>query len=656
MAGGGGHPHTATLIAGGLLLLGVLLQGFEPWSLAALGLGLIFAVAIAAARAYRAAQRFEPRPVDGLIAALAAWFMCAAWLGAIADNAAVATFQQLPLVLAYAIARLAPPDWRRLEALVAVVAAALAVLAFLEPLFAAGAGQSVTFVQRNSLAGYLLMAAFVILPGLARSAGRAHRWAWGTALFLAAFGVFFTTSRAALAAFVVAFAGYLLGSGRAGRQRGGLLALAIVLWAFLAADLALKGDAVDALGALRAASPELALRDDIDDQAKYFDLLHGRAAEFELSTAARERLASANERFLIWNGVLRLLPHVPWHGFGPGSFGRVFPRWSLPADRSDRLYAHSDLLQIYVELGWPGLGFVVLLGLAVCGARIGLPRHAGAQRREGADAALWSVAAVAMHAVFDFDFYVPATLILVGFVLARLVDVTAVAPARRGPPPARLMRPAVAAFVGGSLVVMATWTLVAALAMTVFYERGVAALVAGDTRRAEAALTTAARFQPSAAIEVARAHLFLAAAEASDGAARRAALAEVERHLASADALDPYSAAIPYARMLRALARDAADPLRAAEIERHFAATMRRDRRFFPARLALARFLVAQGRPRAARGVLEAGLAAAFPRHVQALDYLGLLRELRARDQDETGVAAAERDLRRMRSALGMET
>ncbi|MGE0482880.1 MAG: O-antigen ligase family protein [Gammaproteobacteria bacterium] len=638
-----------------LLLLAVLLQGLDLWSLAGLGIALVAGCAMATASAYQDGRPWAAGTIDYLLLALAAWLVIAAWFGTVADNAAVAAFQQLPLVLAYFLVRLAPPDWRRIEVLVAFVAAGLALAAFCAPLFVAAADQAVTFTQRNSLAGYLLLAAFVLLPGLARAADGARRRAWGAALFLASFGIFHTTSRAALAAFVVAFTGYLVCTGRAGRQRVGLLALAIVLWAFLAADLALKGGATEALGALRAASPGLAFRGDLD-QASYFDLLHGRAGAFDLTGAAAERLASANERFLIWNGVFRLLPHVPWHGFGPGSFGHVFPAWSLPADRSDRLYAHSDFLQFFVELGWPGLVLVVLLALAICAARAGLPRHAGPARRDGADAAFWGLAAVGMHAAFDFDFYVPATLVLYGVVLARLVSLTAVPSARRGPLPRERLRPAVALFVGGSLTAMAIWTLVAGLAMAVHYERGVAALVAGDTARAAAALTTAARFQPTAPIEIARAHLFLGAANARSGTARAAALAEVDRHIESAEDLNPFSPRVPYTRMLRWLATTDTDPReRATRVRDAFDATLQRDRRFYPARLELARFLLAHGAADEARAVLEAGLTQPFAPHVQVLDYLQLLRDLRALAEDETGVAAAERELWRMRYLLGIE-
>jgi hypothetical protein len=640
-----------------LLLLGILLQGLDLWSVAALGTTLVAGCAVAGARAYRAGQPCEPRAIDIVLLALAAWLVVAAWLGAIADNAAVAVFQQLPLVLAFLIVRLAPLDWRRIEAIVATVAAVLSLAAFCEPLFVAAADQAVTFTQRNSLAGYLLLAAFVLLPGLARAADGLRRWAWGAALFLASFGIFFTTSRAALAAFVVAFAGYLVGAGRAGRERVGLLALAIVLWAFLGADLALKGGATEALGALRAASPGLVFRGGEFDQAGYWELLRGHSEAYDLSGAAAERLASANERFLIWNGVFRLLPHVPWHGFGPGSFGHVFPAWSLPADRSDRRYAHSDFLQIYVELGWPGLVLVGLLGFALCAARVSLPRHAGPARRDGVDAAFWGLCAVSLHAAFDFDFYVPATLILYGFVLARLVALTSVPQAQRGPRLRDRLRPGVAVFIGASLMAMALWTLVAALAMGVYYERGVAALLAGDVRRAETALTTAARFQPAARIEIARAHLFLAAAATRAGATRAGALAEVDRRIDAAAVLDPYSALIPYTRMLRWLASDEVDPLtRAARIRNAFDETMQYDRRFYPARLELARFLVARKGAGEARAVLEAGLAQPFTPHVQVVDYLQLLRDLRALDEDEAGVAAAERELRRMRYLLGIES
>lgn len=114
--------------------------------------------------------------------------------------------------------------------------------------------------------------------------------------------------------------------------------------------------------------------------------------------------------------------------------------------------------------------------------------------------------AVGAHSVFTYNFYVPATLVMFGLVLARFVSVTAPEPGSSAMVPFRGFRRATVVFILLVCASIPTITLTTATAMTVYHERGMRHLDAGLLVPAEAALTTAARLNPNATTEAARAH------------------------------------------------------------------------------------------------------------------------------------------------------
>ena len=69
-----------------------------------------------------------------------------------------------------------------------------------------------------------------------------------------------------------------------------------------------------------------------------------------------------SNRFLVWLGGLRLLRGLPFTGYGPYTFGQVFPEgiWELIPDKNIWNY-HNDFLQFLLESGIPG--FAALAGL-----------------------------------------------------------------------------------------------------------------------------------------------------------------------------------------------------------------------------------------------------------------------------------------------------
>ncbi|MGR8918530.1 MAG: O-antigen ligase family protein [Gammaproteobacteria bacterium] len=625
-----------------LLLLAVgaaLLQGFRLDTLLALNAlaGGVLLWALARAAPARAASRGSAPGC--IVLALGAWLLLSAWLSPAGGTPFLAATQQLPLVLAFLAAALFAPSsaqWRRFVQLMAVFGAVLAAASVLEPLYRVRPGFGATFVQRNSLAGYLLLVIFLALPLLDAALASAERRRLRVALaavpiFVCAFVVFLSTSRAALAALVVAFAGFLVSADPAVRERAGKFALALLLWAFLLANQSIEGGAIAALGSLRYVS-----LDGVDDPAALVHLDPEQASKVE----------SANERTLIWRGAAALLPSVPWHGFGPGSFRHVYPAVGLAGDRSDRLYAHNDYLQSYIELGLPGLGLVALLGVVVVlrwvqARRAGAVGDGGSAERDGL---LWGMAALAGHSVFTYHFYVPATLVLLGVVLARFERATQA----QGPRPARGQGRAARVFLAAAALLPAV-LLGPGVLMSRYHASGAEALAGGRLGEAEAAFDAAARWYPNGQTEVARAMLYLAAHDASeDRARRRDLLATARHHRDVADATLPRSPLVPYLDLLFA-ARDGEPGQRAAAA---YERAIRRDPRYYPARLEMARQLLDRGLAERARRVLEEGLALPFPRRADVIEYLVLLRQLRLFAHDEAGAASAETAISRMQRIL----
>jgi O-antigen ligase len=69
------------------------------------------------------------------------------------------------------------------------------------------------------------------------------------------------------------------------------------------------------------------------------------------------QLNSANKRLVSMRVCMRMLPDAGWHGFGPGTFGLVFPHYTgKDADLIPGIwrYAHNDYMQTVLEWGWLG--------------------------------------------------------------------------------------------------------------------------------------------------------------------------------------------------------------------------------------------------------------------------------------------------------------
>lgn len=635
------------------------MQGFTLLSLFSLTILTAIVAAASLATVYRSSKDYSFGLIDAMVFSFAAWSVLAASFATATAISLIAVFLQLLLPFAYLIGRCSLR--RNFSQTIAILVCALALWVIGEALLIKYPLLSASFEQRNSLSGWLMPAVFVLFPVLLTSdaaklvVAKHERTTliYFPAILLGLFIVFFSTSRAALGAYIIAFLGFMWTSRRFDEKEGLKLVLALSLWAFLLADVALKGGAMESVRTVGIVSEAV-----MSDQAFSEALATAEDGVAVLEQPAQQKIASANERFLIWRGTINLARETPWHGFGPGSFRLLYPAYALADDHSDRQYAHNDLMQLYIELGIPGVVLLLSLG-GVLIWRWWRSVYAAKPVRQKAleiNALFWGILAVITHSVFTYNLYVPASLVLLGAMLARFVNLTAAPKTPNRLLLQRMLRPGYFYSLCGTIVVLPLTVLGSAVLMQHYHERGLRNLANGALEQAQHNLALALRWYPNAQTAIADANLYLAAFDASENADQKAQMITAsENSLNAAFALNPHSPQIPYTEFLLAKRKfQGNDRERFKEVAEAYNRTLALDRRFFAVRLEFARYLIEQGKPNGAIAVLKQGLAEPFPRHPEVMVYLRQLRDLYEITLDEPGVKAIEREMRRMRILLDL--
>jgi O-antigen ligase len=112
--------------------------------------------------------------------------------------------------------------------------------------------------------------------------------------------------------------------------------------------------------------------------------------------------------------AMRIWREFPVYGSGAGTFESLAPRLQDPDDPRIANHAHDDYAEALATMGTMGFlaGFVPLIGGTIALARAAFsPRavlHSSWRRRAFCAAALTSVVIAMIHALVDFNFYIPA--------------------------------------------------------------------------------------------------------------------------------------------------------------------------------------------------------------------------------------------------------
>lgn len=617
-------PGWRWLAWAGLLLAPHVLTWHRPLPLAAL-------MAATAALLLSGLLRQPLRAPPAVLVLAGLWLAWCAVAGWASDVRELALFGALllaagPLAMLATLAGRWPALCRaRLDFALRVLAACLAAGALLQK-YVLGLAPAGTFLNPNSLAGWLLLVALPLGAELLAGAARRPRaGAW--LFFLLSLAIAASLSRGALLAYWLGLVLLLvLGPRPAARERRVLLAAG--LWAVLLAQVLSAGALGERLG---SALGTLALLGEGGSESIWAEPL-----------AARPDTA-VNERFLIWSSALAMLREAPWHGIGPGTFQARYPAYRSPADTSAGQYAHNDYLQILIELGWPGL--LILAALAVVTLRR-LPWQRSRTEGRLAPAALGPFAALMAffaHSALSFNLYILPSTLLAGVLLGRLVEAS---PAARRPVRRVIGRRALG-LSAVLLAVLAGCFLYAIARMQSEFQTAQQHLAAGRLEAAERDLREAAHWFDTSGVRTALAGLYAGAMDQVGGDRPRrwslGALALEECH--AAQRLNPH-APLPWlvqAEVLGRLGLRESAPRAAAALQ----AALARDPRFLPARLALADLLGAAGRPALRLAVLEAGARYGYELRPVYLAYLRRLAGARHAAGDARGAGRAQRLLAR---------
>ena len=131
-------------------------------------------------------------------------------------------------------------------------------------------------------------------------------------------------------------------------------------------------------------------------------------------------------RGVTWKPAWQIIKTSPMIGTGIGTFFIVFPAVRDPQDGSSGNYLHNDYLQFWLETGFIGLSLLVLIMVAVSMLSIRLLRNKSLQRIDRLEITglLAGLAAVALHTFVDFNFYIVAILMVMGFMCARIQEIS----------------------------------------------------------------------------------------------------------------------------------------------------------------------------------------------------------------------------------------
>jgi len=128
-------------------------------------------------------------------------------------------------------------------------------------------------------------------------------------------------------------------------------------------------------------------------------------------TGAETGEASLETRIKIWQGAVRMINDKPLTGTGIGTFAWSFPAYRPPGMLVRAYFTHNDYLQVASEMGLPALAVMLWIFLAAVfsGFTKGDPVMTGCAA---------GVLSVAIHGIVDFNFHIPANMLLCTVLIA----------------------------------------------------------------------------------------------------------------------------------------------------------------------------------------------------------------------------------------------
>lgn len=493
----------------------------------------------------------------------------------------------------------------------------LAAFALYQELFTNG--QPIAFfVQRNSLGAFLNLLTLPVAALFLQQRSRWRRVCLGLAVFVLFYAIALIRSYGVGIGFWLGLGLILILNLKTSNRRDLLLLLGLALLAHLLVRLH-TGEGLD-----------------------YFAADH----------ITRNVSNSTISRWTIWEAALRVVHDAPWYGKGLYSFSLAYAPYMPMTDTSSGQYAHNDYLQFWIELGFPGLVLVFALLVAVFFRFVRWLRFVSIDHvKRGEVIGIFAgLLAIAAHSFVSYNFYILPTLLLFGLMLGRFHDLTL-------PDRARLTRfktTTVFSRNGYRLIIVATLLLplflIATLAGSSYYqERAKQQMEHGKLLVAERSLNIAAKLFDTEHVEYTRAMLYIAAIRGIPDlpAEERKSLYESTTDaLNRAVRMNPLRSNTRVARgLLYESAHDLAGKNWSKLAQSAYLHAIMLNPRSYEARMAVAKLLLHEDRPRPARAILEQGWGYGFREGKGLLAYGDLIVKARRQTGDKRGAALLKTSL-----------
>lgn len=317
-------------------------------------------------------------------------------------------------------------------------------------------------------------------------------------------------------------------------------------------------------------------------------------------------------RFVIWQPAWDLFLQHRWLGIGLGTYFLATPPTLHIDDHSAGFYVHNDYLQLALETGLPGLLLLVVVLLAALSRFVVSYRRSRSQdpHRLELIALFAALLSLAIHSFFTYNLYVLPIMFIAGFMLGRLNQLADLITEHHIliHRPAQQFRPTIYySVIGIIIIILASYFLSRGVAHH-YQHKGHQLAAQYQLEAAHRAYRLAQRLAPRVDSNYyADADLLRNSALALSARPELAQglLAEAQTLLARAESLNPLRPQTPY---IRGLLLQQLDPEQESAIVQTYQLALRRNPRFLPARLALARYLKERGHEEDTYQVLLQGL------------------------------------------------
>ena len=146
-------------------------------------------------------------------------------------------------------------------------------------------------------------------------------------------------------------------------------------------------------------------------------LVNSMITEVEFRTGV-----DSHARWLLLISAFDMLKDSSWYGIGNGMFHLIYPQYKNPDERSLGLFLHNDYLQVFLELGIPGLIFFIsIFAIVFFYFRRFLTEQFTSSDFGYIFGMHLAILAVMIHSLVTFNLYLVSILLVLGFYIGLIL-------------------------------------------------------------------------------------------------------------------------------------------------------------------------------------------------------------------------------------------